>query len=119
MPGSTAVSAERAQRCAIAVMAKAPHAARVKPRLTPPLTPDEATTLSACFLRDVTANIALAGRAASIDGFVAYAPAGSAAQFDGMIEPGTGLVLADGSPEAPSGVEGFGCCLLDAARELF
>ncbi|MBI3515010.1 MAG: glycosyltransferase [Proteobacteria bacterium] len=111
--------ADRAQRCAIAVMAKAPRAGRVKTRLTPPLAPDEATALSACFLRDVTANIALAGRIAPIDGFIAYAPAGSGAQFDGMLEPGTGLVLADGSRDAPPGVDGFGRCLLDAVRGLF
>jgi hypothetical protein len=99
-------------------MAKAPHSGRVKTRLTPPLTPDEATGLSAAFLADVTANIALAGAGAPIDGFIAYAPAGSTAAFDGVIAPGTGLVLADGERAAPPEVGGFGRCLYDAVHGL-
>jgi rSAM/selenodomain-associated transferase 1 len=43
--------------CALAVMTKAPHAGRVKTRLIPPLTPEEAAELSKCFLRDTTAAI--------------------------------------------------------------
>jgi rSAM/selenodomain-associated transferase 1 len=112
------VAADRAQRCAIAAMAKAPHAGRVKTRLTPPLTADQATQLSAAFLADVTANIALAGRDAPIDGFIAYAPAGSVAQFDGMVAPGTGFVLADGEHAAPPEIAGFGRCLYDAMHGL-
>lgn len=107
------------RRCAIAVMAKAPRAGRVKTRLVPPLTAEEATALSACFLRDVTANIALAARAMPLDGFVAYAPAGGEALFAPMIAPGTQLVLADGSPPMPDGVDGIGRCLLHAAQALF
>ena len=107
-----------AQRCAIAVMAKAPTVGRVKTRLVPPLSPDEAAALGGCFLRDATANIALAGQGVPIDGFVAYAPAGSEALFHPVIEPGTGFVLADGSPAMPAGVEGFGRCLLHAAQGL-
>ncbi|HUA56507.1 MAG TPA: TIGR04282 family arsenosugar biosynthesis glycosyltransferase [Candidatus Sulfotelmatobacter sp.] len=105
-------------RCAVAVMAKAPAVGRVKTRLVPPLSLDEAAALGGCFLRDVTANIALAGRSAPIDGFVAYAPAGSEALFESVIEPGTGFVLADGSPSMPAGVDGFGRCLLHAVQGL-
>jgi rSAM/selenodomain-associated transferase 1 len=105
--------------CAIAVMAKAPRAGAVKTRLIPPLTPEAATALSASFLRDVTENIALAARDAAISGYVAYAPAGFEALFDGMLALGTRLVLADGSGDAPPRVHGFGCCLLHAARGLF
>jgi rSAM/selenodomain-associated transferase 1 len=43
--------------CALAVMTKAPHAGRVKTRLVPPLTPDEAAELNKCFLRDTVAAI--------------------------------------------------------------
>src|SRR5712671_4162734 len=43
--------------CALAVMTKAPQAGRVKTRLVPPLTPDEAAELNKCFLRDTTAAI--------------------------------------------------------------
>lgn len=107
-----------ADMCAIAVMAKAPRAGQVKTRLCPPLTPEMATRMSAAFLRDITTNLSLAGREVPIHGFVAYAPAGMAARFDGMLAPGTRLVLADGSGVAPS-VTGFGRCLLQAAERLF
>ena len=43
--------------CALAVMTKAPQAGRVKTRLVPPLTPDEAAELNKCFLRDTAATI--------------------------------------------------------------
>jgi len=99
-------------------MAKAPAVGRVKTRLVPPLSHDEAAALGGCFLRDVTANIALAGRSVPIDGFVAYAPAGSEALFEPVIEPGTGFVLADGSPPMPAGVGGFGRSLLHAVQGL-
>jgi uncharacterized protein len=105
--------------CAIAVMAKAPRPGMVKTRLVPPLSPSTAAALSASFLRDVTENIALAARAAEIHGYVAYAPAGSEAAFDGMIAAGTHLVLADGSSVSIPGVRGFGRSLLQAAQTLF
>jgi len=105
--------------CAIAVMAKAPVPGRVKTRLAPPLMPDMAAALSAAFLRDITENIVLAAREIPIRGYVAYAPAGSAALFDGMLAEGTGFVLADGAGVAAPEVEGFGRCLLHAAQSLF
>ena len=46
--------------CAMAVMTKAPQAGRVKTRLVPPLTPEEAAELNKCFLRDTTAAISSA-----------------------------------------------------------
>ena len=110
---------ERAQRCAIAIMAKAPDVARVKTRLSPLLHPDEARALSACFLRDMTQMLVSAGRAAPIDGYIAFAPPGSEASFAPIVAPGTGTVLADGTIEAPPGVVGFGRCLLQAAQALF
>src|SRR5438093_7715806 len=45
----------RTALCALAVMTKAPQAGKVKTRLVPPLTPDEAAALNICFLRDTTA----------------------------------------------------------------
>jgi uncharacterized protein len=100
-------------------MAKAPGAGRTKTRLSPLLSPHEATQLGCCFLRDMTANIALAGRSMAIDAYVAYAPAGSEAAFAGLVEPGTGFVLADGGMPAPGGVAGLGACLLQAMSSLF
>ena len=43
--------------CALAVMTKAPQPGRVKTRLVPPLTPEEAAELNKCFLRDTVAAI--------------------------------------------------------------
>jgi len=105
--------------CAIAVMAKAPVPGRVKTRLVPPLTPTMAAALSAGFLRDITDNVALAGRSARIEGYVAYAPAEAAGLFDGMLAAGTRLLLADGKRVSAPGVAGFGRALLDAAQTLF
>ena len=105
--------------CAIAVMAKAPRPGRVKTRLQGVLSPDEAAGMGAAFLRDITANLASAAQTAPLHGFVAYAPAGFEATFDGMLAPGTRLVLADGSGDMPDGVEGFGRSLVHALRSLF
>ena len=102
----------------MAVMAKAPRRGRVKTRLVPPLSETEAAALSGAFLRDITANIQDAARTAPITGYLAYAPAGTTSQFDGLIAAGTRLVLADGSDAAVPGVAGIGRSLLHATRTL-
>jgi uncharacterized protein len=99
-------------------MAKAPLPGMVKTRLVPPLTAAEATALNAAFLRDVTGNIALAGTAVPLAGFVAYAPQGTAAAFDGLLAAGTELVLADGSIAMPDCIQGIGRSLLHATTSL-
>lgn len=104
--------------CAIGVMAKAPQAGRSKTRLCPPLQPDQAASLSAAFLRDITENITHAAQQAPITGYIAFAPAGMQSMFDGHLAKGTGFVLADGTPPMPSGVEGFGRCLLHAIEGM-
>jgi uncharacterized protein len=48
--------------CALAVMTKAPQAGRVKTRLVPPLTPEEAAELNKCFLGDTAAAISRCSR---------------------------------------------------------
>ena len=104
--------------CAVAVMAKTPRPGHVKTRLVPPLSAEEATALNAAFLRDITATIAAVGRSLPVAGFVAYAPAGGEALFDGMLAPGIALVLADGSVPLPPRVTGIGRSLVHAARSL-
>ncbi len=101
---------------AIAVMAKAPRPGRCKTRLVPPLSPEQAATLSAAFLRDITTNLFRAG--AGVVPHVAYAPAGTEAEIASIVAPDTRLVLADGSAAMPDGVEGFGRCLLQAIGAL-
>ena len=99
-------------------MAKAPRPGHVKTRLHGLLTASEAAQMGAAFLSDVTANVQAAGCIAPIHGYVAYAPAGEEARFDGLLAPGTRLVLADGAGGAAPGVEGFGRSLLHATRTL-
>jgi glycosyltransferase A (GT-A) superfamily protein (DUF2064 family) len=76
-------------------------------------------TLSASFLRDITENIRLAAVQATIDGWIAYAPAGLEMLFSGMLAAGTRLILADGEIDTPPAVQGFGRSLLHAAGALF
>lgn len=104
--------------CAIAVMAKAPRPGLSKTRLCPPLRPNQAAALSGAFLRDITENIALAGRQVPVTGYIAYAPAGSEALFGGHLAAGTRLLLADGSPPVPPGVAALGRSLLHAFRTM-
>jgi len=113
-----AAGGTRPPTCAIGIMAKAPQAGRSKTRLCPPLTPDEAAALSAAFLRDTAANIADAARSAPITAYAAYAPHGSEARVAAHVGARTGLVLADGTPSMPAGVQGFGRCLLHAIRGM-
>ena len=107
-----------AQTCAIAVIAKAPRPGHVKTRLQALVRPEEAAALGAAFLQDTLANLAAAARIAPIAPFVAYAPAGQEARFDGMLPPGAELLLADGANGDAPGVEGFGRVLLDTTRTL-
>jgi uncharacterized protein len=67
--------------CALAVMTKAPQAGRVKTRLVPPLTPEEAAELNKCFLRDTAAAIshACSRRVASHPPSRSFGAAGSKA----------------------------------------
>src|SRR4029077_5501589 len=65
--------------CALAVMTKAPQAGRVKTRLVPPLTPEEAAELNKCFLRDT---------AAAISSAHSRRPVGDEAKRDFKPEPG-------------------------------
>lgn len=104
--------------CAIGVMAKAPQAGRSKTRLCPPLSHDQAARLSAAFLRDSTENMASAARLAPIVAYAAYAPLGTEAVLQAHVADGTALMLADGSPHMPRGVQGFGRCLMHAIQGM-
>jgi len=73
-----------APRCALALMAKVPFAGAVKTRLTPPLTPEEAATLSMCFLCDMATNVAaLTGD--RTNGIVLYTPATAEASLHDLL----------------------------------
>jgi rSAM/selenodomain-associated transferase 1 len=70
-----------AGQCALAVMTKAPQAGRVKTRLTPPLSPEEAASLNTCFLRDTALAIAQTTRGGSAQGVAVYTPVGAEAAY--------------------------------------
>ena len=90
-------------------MAKLPFAGAVKTRLTPPLTPEEAATLSTCFLRDMTMSVATLNTNGA-EGVVLYTPADA------------GMLLRDLLPECFKLVaqrgETLGERLINAADEL-
>src|ERR1700722_15913976 len=77
--------AKRASECALAVMAKAPRPGRVKTRLAPPLTLDQAAELNACFLRDTAANIGMVASSGGAAGVISYTPVGDEVFFDNLL----------------------------------
>jgi rSAM/selenodomain-associated transferase 1 len=103
-------SSEIPATCAIAVMAKASIPGRAKTRLVPLLTTEEAAALNTSFLRDVADSLISASALANIAGFMAYAPAGSASFFRGIMPERIGL-LETVKPK-------FGECLFHAVSTL-
>ena len=71
--------------CALAVMTKAPRAGKVKTRLSPPLTPEEAAALNSCFLRDTTAAIASTASEGLARGIAVYTPVGAEGAYGGIL----------------------------------
>jgi rSAM/selenodomain-associated transferase 1 len=71
--------------CALAVMTKAPRAGKVKTRLTPPLTAEEAATLNTCFLRDTAAAIVNTARTGFVRGIAVYTPVGAEEDYSGIL----------------------------------
>jgi hypothetical protein len=92
-------------------MAKAPHPGKVKTRLSPPLTPEQASALNICFIRDTTENIRQVTEAGNSAGVVAYTPIGDEAAFDGLLPPAFQLLAQRG--------DAFGERLLHASEDLF
>ncbi len=100
----------RQSQCALAVMAKAPRAGKVKTRLSPPLSLDESAALNICFLRDTTNNIAEVVAQGSAAGLICYTPVGDEAAFDNLLPKGFSLI--------PQRGEVFGERLLAAAEDI-
>src|SRR6266850_4274175 len=95
--------------CALALMAKVPFAGPVKTRLTPPLSPEEAATLSTCFLRDMTTNV-LGMNGDRTEGVVLYTPSNAEAFLHDLLPDGFKLMVQRG--------ETLGERLINAAAEL-
>ena len=112
-----AESPETALRvCALAVMTKAPRAGRVKTRLVPPLTPDEAAALNVCFLRDTASVISTAivsGKESGKEarGVAVYTPIGREDTYADILPAEFYLV--------PQRGESFGERLSCATEDLF
>src|SRR6476620_5284363 len=111
--------------CALAVMTKAPQPGRVKTRLVPPLTPEEAAELNKCFLRDTTAAISSActrrpagdinashGEAATAAcGIAVYTPLGAESAYTDILPTAFSLL--------PQRGDKFGERLYFAVEDLF
>lgn len=97
-------------RCALAVMTKAPRAGRVKTRLTPPLSPEEAAELNVCFLRDTTAAISRMADQKSAQGVAVYTPVGAESAYVDILPKDFLLV--------PQRGEAFGERLVAATEDL-
>jgi uncharacterized protein len=104
-------SSEFAGKCALAVMAKAPRPGKVKTRLSPPLTPEQASDLNACFLRDTVASLHAATLTAPAEWVISYTPPGEESAFRGILPDGALLISQRG--------DGFGERLLATAEDLF
>jgi uncharacterized protein len=100
----------RAGQTALAVMAKAPRAGKVKTRLSPPLTPDQAADLNICFLKDTAENMAAVAVSGGSAGVISYTPVGDEALFDNLLPPDFALISQRG--------DGFGERLLATAQDL-
>ena len=70
---------------ALAVMTKAPEAGRVKTRLTPPLSAEEAAALNICFLRDTASAILRTTERHQARGVGVYTPPGSEEAYSGIL----------------------------------
>lgn len=100
----------RADVCALAVMAKAPRAGKVKTRLAPVLGFEGAAAINIRFLRDTARNIADVVESGGTAGLVCYTPVGDEAAFDHLLPHGFGLIAQRG--------DGFGERLLAAAEDI-
>ena len=97
-------------RCALAIMAKAPHAGKVKTRLSPPLNPEQAAALNIAFLKDTVACLEEVSSALPANPVVSFTPRGEESGFQGIIPNHVVLV--------PQRGDGFGERLLFTAEDL-
>src|SRR4051812_11852479 len=92
-------------------MTKVPEPGKVKTRLTPPLTPDEAAEINKCFLRDLAQAITTAGKTSPGFGVGVYTPRGAEAAYAEILPPEFMLLPQRGFD--------FGERLIAAAEDLF
>ncbi len=78
--------------CALGIMTKTPKPGRVKTRLSPPLTPEEAAGINTCFLRDTSAAISRAAATGKAKGIGVYTPIGEEAAYAGILPEDFALI---------------------------
>jgi len=76
-----------------------------------PLTPDQASALNICFIRDTTENIQQVTEASNSAGLVVYTPVGDESAFESLLPSGFRLL--------PQRGDSFGERLLYASEDLF
>jgi rSAM/selenodomain-associated transferase 1 len=81
------------QDVAIAMVCKTPAAGQSKTRLCPPLRPEEGATLSACFIRDLSATIEEVARGGHVAAYAVYTPAGTETQLRALLPASSRLLL--------------------------
>jgi uncharacterized protein len=99
-------------KCAMGIMIKTPRNGFSKTRLAPPLSSEEAASMSRCFVKDTSATIeALSHEDPFVVGVAIYTPVGSEADLAELLPPGFKMIA---QREAD-----FGTRLLGATRDLF
>src|SRR6267378_152514 len=97
--------------CALGIMTKAPQPGKVKTRLVPPLSPEEAAELNICFLCDLAGSISQACLESSAQGVGVYTPLGSESVYESIL-PKDFFLMAQRGHE-------FGQRLIFAVGDLF
>ncbi len=97
--------------CALGIMTKAPEPGKVKTRLTPPLTAEEAAALNKCFLRDLAQSIKGASDQSSGRGVGVYTPLGRESDYEDILPSDFFLLSQRGND--------FGERLIFATEDLF
>ncbi|HYY27090.1 MAG TPA: TIGR04282 family arsenosugar biosynthesis glycosyltransferase [Chthoniobacterales bacterium] len=99
-------------KCALGIMIKTPKPGFSKSRRSPPLSLEEAASLSSCFLRDKSETIeALCREDPFVVGVAVYTPAGSESDLEAFLAPGFKMI--------PQREVDFGARLFGAVEDLF
>jgi len=99
-------------KCAMGVMVKTPRGGFSKTRLCPPLSSEEAASISRCFLKDTSAAIqAFSQEDPFVVGVAIYTPVGSEAVLGELLPPGFKMIVQRESD--------FGTRLFGAVEDLF
>jgi hypothetical protein len=108
---------------ALGVMCRAPWAGTSKTRLSPPLSQEEAASLSRCFIADIAATVGALAPDLNARGFVMFTPPEAHGAFEGVAPAGFGMLPQRGnnlSERCANAIEDLmaqgcvGACLLNA-----